>query len=179
MGIHGHGTGICRGFTLLELLVTLTIAAILLVLGVPSLREFSAEQQLKSAVGNLHNDLLLARSEAVLRNSIVVACPGYGGSGCSGAADGWLVFEDVNGDRQYQLDEPLLRRGQVFEDLLISGSSGRTAIGFFPDGSAPGSNSSIAFCGAGGTSRARRLVISNVGRIRRDSYPQIDPSDCP
>ena len=40
MDIHGHGSG----FTVLELLVTLSIAAILLAAGVPSLQQFTQRQ---------------------------------------------------------------------------------------------------------------------------------------
>ena len=75
MGIEGHGTGgrFVRGITLLELMITVSIAAILLVVGIPSFKEFMARQRMKAAVGSLHNDLLMARSEAVHRNAVVVA----------------------------------------------------------------------------------------------------------
>jgi type IV fimbrial biogenesis protein FimT len=178
MHIQGHGTG----FTVLELLVTLTIAAILLGAGAPSLQQFTQRQHMKAAVGSLHNDLLLARSEAVFRNLEVVACPGDPASGCSGAGDwsrGWIVFADGSGDRQRQSGEPLLRHGQWFERMRITSSANRSNIRFHPDGSAPGSNAGIAFCGGGGPDHARRLVVSNVGRIRREDYPEIDPADCP
>jgi type IV fimbrial biogenesis protein FimT len=102
--------------------------------------------------------------------------------GCSGASDwsqGWIVFGDANGDRQRQNGETLLRHGQWVERLRITGSAGRSSIRFYADGSAPGSNAGIAFCGPGGPAQARRLVVSNVGRIRREDYPEIDPADCP
>jgi len=170
------------GFTVLELLITLTIAAILLVTGIPSLQSFSDRQRMKAAVGTLHNDLLLARSEAVFRGMEVIACPGDRATGCAGSSDwsdGWIVFGDANGDRERQPDEALLRHGQWFERLRITGSAGRTGVRFFPDGSAPGSNSSIWFCGMDGPAQARRLIISNAGRIRRDLGLDIDPELCP
>jgi type IV fimbrial biogenesis protein FimT len=126
MDIHGHGTG----FSVLELLVTLTIAAILLAAGVPSMQQFTQRQHMKAAVGSLHNDLLLARSEAVFRNLEVVACPGEPAGGCTGGTDwsrGWIVFGDDSGDRQRQASEALLRHGQWFS-VRISGSSGAAAL---------------------------------------------------
>ena len=170
------------GFTVLELLVTLTIAALLLVTGIPSLQSFSDRQRMKAAVGTLHNDLLLARSEAVFRGAEVIACPGDRTAGCAGSSDwsgGWIVFDDHNGDQEHQSGEPLLRHGQWFERLRITGSTGRTRVRFFPDGSAPGSNSSIWFCGMDGPAQARRLIISNAGRIRRDLGTGIDATLCP
>ncbi len=184
MHIHGHGISMQKhaGFTVLELLVTLVIAAILLLAAVPGLQQFSWRQHMRAAVGNLHNDLLVARSEAVFRNVSVVACPGDPARGCVGSSDwsgGWIVFADDSGDRQHQPAETLIRRGQVFEALAISGSAGRRSVRFLADGSAPGSNGTIGFCGLGGSAQARRLVISNIGRIRRDDYPAIDPANCP
>ena len=178
MDIHGHGTG----FTVFELMVTLAAAAILLGLAVPSYESFINRQHMKAAVAGLHNDLLAARSQAVYRGMIVVACPGGPATGCSGLSDwsgGWIVFEDQNGDRQLDAGEPLLRHGQPPRAVLIRAPSSRPELRFFPDGSTPGSNGSIGLCGRAGPAGARRLVISNIGRIRRDVYPGIDPARCP
>jgi len=184
MGVQGHGTGNRRitGFTVLEVLVTLVIATILLLTAVPAFQQFTWKQHMRAAVGNLHNDLLTARSEAVFRNASVVACPGNPVAGCTGSSDwgkGWIVFADGSEDRQRQPDEVLIRQGQVFEALTISGSAGRSSIRFLPDGSAPGSNGTIGFCGRGGPQQARKLVVSNIGRIRRDEFATVDPQFCP
>ena len=178
MQIHGHGTG----FTVIELMVTISIATILLVTAVPSFREFTLAQRMKAAIGSLHNDLMMGRSEAVNFNTRVVACPGDPAEGCSGLSDwssGWIVFADDNADRQFQQTEILVRHGQGFRDLHILGSAGRNDIRFFPDGSTPGSNGSISFCGPGGPEKARKLVVSNLGRIRRDTAEGINPGFCP
>jgi type IV fimbrial biogenesis protein FimT len=180
----GSSTGNSRqtAFTVLELLVTLAIAAILLLTAAPALQQFTWRQHMRAGLGNLHNDLLTARSEAVFRNVAVVACPGNPLAGCAGSSDwsrGWIVFQDVNGDREHQAVETLVRTGQVFETLGIFSSNGRDHVRFLPDGSAPGSNSTISFCGLGGPALARKLVISNIGRIRRDLHPAIDTAFCP
>jgi len=184
MHIHGHGTGCTRqdGFTVLELMITLSIASILLLTGIPTFQQFTLKQDMSAAIASLHNDLLMGRSEAVFRNERIVACPGSPAEGCSGASHwgaGWIVFGDSNGDRQRQDSETVIRHGQGFERLSIQGSAGRSDIRFFPDGSTPGSNGSITFCGPGGPENARKLVISNLGRIRRDTAPDLDPAFCP
>jgi type IV fimbrial biogenesis protein FimT len=183
MHIHGHGTG-CNnqdGFTVLELMITLSIASILLIIGVPSFQQFTMKQHMSAAIASLHNDLLMGRSEAVYRNARVIACPGSPAEGCSGSnhwSIGWIVFADSNGDRQRQEGEAIVRHGNAFENLDIRGSAGRSDIRFLPDGSAPGSNASITFCGRGGPGKARKLVISNLGRIRRDTISDLDPALC-
>jgi len=178
MHIHAHGTG----FTVFELMVTLAVAAILLGLAAPSFESFTNRQRMKAAVTGLHQDLQAARSQAVFRGAEVIACPGTPDNGCSGGSDwsnGWIVFEDDNGDQQRQETETLLRHGQGHEAITIHAPPSRPQIRFFPDGTTPGSNGSIGLCGRDGPDGARRLVVSNIGRIRRDLYPGIDPSLCP
>jgi type IV fimbrial biogenesis protein FimT len=177
MKIHAHGTGA----TVFELMVTLSIAAILLATAVPSYETFTNRQRMKAAVNGLHSDLLAARSQAVYRNAVVVACPGAPASGCVGGSkwtDGWIVYEDSNGDRQFQEEENLLRHGQPHGSVAIHSPANRPDVRFFPDGSTPGSNASIGLCGRGGPQHARRLVISNIGRIRRDTFPAVNAALC-
>ena len=184
MQIQGHGTA-CRfepAFTVLELMITLSVACILLLTGIPSFQQFAFRQHMKAALASLHNDLMRARSEAVYRNMRVISCPGSPATGCSGASDwstGWIVFADSNVDRQRQQDETIIRHGLGIDNLNIHSSAGRTDIRFFPNGSAPGSNGSITFCGLGGPDKARKLVISNMGRIRRDSAAGLNETRCP
>jgi type IV fimbrial biogenesis protein FimT len=178
MNIRAHGTGT----TVLELMVTLAIAAVLVTAGLPSFQWYLHRQHVRAAVNQLHHDLLLARAEAVYRNAIVIACPGAPGSGCANGPDwsgGWIVFEDGDGDRALSAMEPVIRHGQSLQDVRILTTSGRGPLRFFPDGDAPGTNMSISLCGRDGPSGARKLVVSNIGRIRRDTWPDLDPSRCP
>ena len=55
------------GFTLLELLMVVTVAGILLAAGMPSFREALAAQRAKAAVSEMHLSMLMARSEAIKR----------------------------------------------------------------------------------------------------------------
>jgi type IV fimbrial biogenesis protein FimT len=74
------------GFTLIELIVVLTISAIFLGLAIPAFREFTASQRVKNAAFDFAAAMLLARSEAVKRNGSVTVTPAAGGW-----ANGWTV----------------------------------------------------------------------------------------
>lgn len=158
------------GFTALELVIALAIAAILLVAGVPALRQFTMQQRMRAAVSTLHSSLVLARAEAIVRTGRTVACPHSDGGPCSPVGEwhtGWQIFQDLNDDREWQSAEPLLRRVRALDGLRILSSRHRTRLRFFPNGSAPGSNATIVFCDGRGPGAAYQLTVSPSGRIRR------------
>lgn len=176
------GVPLANGLTILEILVTLGIAAILLLAGIPTFSDFTLRQRMNAVVNSLHSDLNLARGQAIHRFTTVTACPGNPQDGCVGGSDwsgGWIVFSDLNDDRQRQDTEPLSRHGHGDERITILSAASRPDVRFFPNGSAPGSNGSISLCGPRGPAHARKLVISNLGRIRRDLAPDLDESRCP
>ena len=88
-----------RGFTLLELMITLLIAGIILSIGVPSFRGVMQNQRMTSATNELVMSLNLAKSEAIKRVVYVSVCKSSNGVTCGDAAtswrDGWIVFANA------------------------------------------------------------------------------------
>lgn len=74
-----------RGLTLMELMVTVAIMAILLVLAVPSFNAFLARGRLTGAAEALAQDLQLAKSEALRRNAEVRFSFSPGSTWCYGS----------------------------------------------------------------------------------------------
>jgi type IV fimbrial biogenesis protein FimT len=178
MAIERHGSG----FTLLECLIVISLLAILLVQGIPALRDYGLRQRMSAAMHALHSHLAMARDDAVRFNVDMVICPGHTNSGCrddSNWDSGWLVFEDLNGDHAFQDGERLVAAEPGLEHIMIRSSGGRRYLRFVPNGSSPGSNSSISFCDLRGQAAARKLIISNLGRIRRESAPDTRSDSCP
>ena len=68
------------GFTLIELMIALTVAAVLLMEGVPSFFEFLRNSEIRSTTESIVNGLRLARSEAANRNKPVRFTLAGGGS---------------------------------------------------------------------------------------------------
>lgn len=163
--------------------MVVALAGILLILGIPALQGFGQRQRMSAAMNALHSQLQLARNQAIHLNAQAVVCPGSAAGGCeddSDWSDGWIVFTDFNADQQFEAElDSLLRAEPGLEQLLVRSTSGRSRVRFFPNGSAPGSNGSITFCDARGPLHARKLVLSNLGRIRRDQAEGLDPRHCP
>lgn len=74
------------GFTIIELMIVVAIAAILALLAMPSMQDTVLNQRVRKSVSDMHLSLLYARSEAIKRNSTINVIRG-------GAtwADGWTV----------------------------------------------------------------------------------------
>jgi type IV fimbrial biogenesis protein FimT len=86
------------GFTLIELMITMAIVAILLTVGVPSLKTFMQGNQLIAATNELVSALHVARSEAIKLNKKVTVCASADGKKCANSKDwaqGWIVFVDA------------------------------------------------------------------------------------
>jgi prepilin-type N-terminal cleavage/methylation domain-containing protein len=92
------------GLTLVELLVAMSIAAILAAIALPSFASFIDEQRLRAVTNELVADLNLARSEAIKRNTRVLVCPKAGQSqnycdpNTKNWKNGWVVCYDVDQD---------------------------------------------------------------------------------
>lgn len=75
------------GFSLVELMVVISVLAILMSIAVPSFQELIASQRVRAAASALYDSLLLARSEAIKRNSTVTLT-----ANSSNLANGWNVL---------------------------------------------------------------------------------------
>jgi type IV fimbrial biogenesis protein FimT len=90
--MNGQTTGATRGFTLIELMVTIAIAAILLTIALPNFNNFVMNNRMATQANDLITALNLARSEAVKRNASVTVCKSSDGVNCVGSwSQGWAV----------------------------------------------------------------------------------------
>lgn len=73
-------------FTIIEILIAITILAILAAVGAPSLRNTLISSQVRSAASDLYSSVVLARSEAIKRAGVIDVSPVS-----SNWANGWTV----------------------------------------------------------------------------------------
>jgi len=88
-----------RGFSLLEILIVITIIGILLTIGMPSFQGMISQNQINTQADSLFHDLNFARITAINRSTSVSACPSINSTSCTGGTDfgvGWIVFVDNN-----------------------------------------------------------------------------------
>lgn len=85
-----------RGFNLVELIVTLTVAGVLMAVAAPALQTFVSSNRLTSQINDLIADINLTRNEAIKRNTTTGVCvTDVGGTSCAASgnwANGWLVY---------------------------------------------------------------------------------------
>ncbi|MEX0962622.1 MAG: GspH/FimT family pseudopilin [Pseudohongiellaceae bacterium] len=89
-----------KGYSLIELLVTVAILSILLAVSLPNFQDTIESNVTNSQAKLFMTTLNLARSEAIKRGSNVGICPSDDGVDCLAGSwsTGWIVFLDVNGD---------------------------------------------------------------------------------
>ena len=156
------------GWTLLELLICLSLVGLILGWGLPSFGTVSRNAAQTSRVNLFIQAIYLARSEAIKRNGVVSLCPTFDGTSCQPAADwqsGWLIF--VNDDRDSPAardpDEELLRVYEPWDGGHIL--SNRSTLSFRAYGQM-GVTATVAFCDDRGAAAAKAVIISQTGRPR-------------
>ena len=160
------------GFTLIELMVTVAVMAILAMIAVPNFYTTLRRHQLQSAVGSLQGALAYARTEAVLRQYSVSICPSGGSTAtCSSSSDysqGWLIYTtQAAAGSAYAAggSMTLLRVGQG-ESHASAIASVAKPISFGPQGQVVGgAAASFEFCGRTGSSGNGQSTAAVPGRL--------------
>lgn len=186
-----------NGFTLYELLITVTIIGVVLTIGVPNLGDFTRNSRITGTTNDLHGSFFLARSEAARAKQNITICasgnPLAAEPTCGGAsfADGWIVFVDVDQDtnRDAGVDENVLKTFPPVDDALHINTNGVDRFSFEATGLGTAGVPFVAMIcddrgntlAPGGESAARRIVVTPIGRstIIRDQQTIADGTASP
>lgn len=165
-----------RGFTIVELMITILVLSLLAGIGVPAFQSTVMNNRMTSQINALVTSLNQARSEAIKQNRDVVVCRSTDSSSCAGSGSswgqGWLVFVDENengsidgggnncdgsGDCKLSVQSTLSGNIQVDANVnqLIYNGRGTS-----------NTNGTFTFCDSRGAEEAKAIIISNTGRPR-------------
>ena len=130
------------GFTLIEMLITIAIAAILMGIAIPSFRYITNSNRIASELNGLLGDLQLARSEAIKEGRTITVCQSNDGASCSNSTSwegGWIVFSDPTNVGVYDAGEVYIRKQKRFSgtDTFVA-SNNVSVITFNREGYAVG-----------------------------------------
>ena len=108
-----------RGFTMIQLMIALTIVAILTGVAIPSYKYITNTSRIAGEINNLLGDMQYARFQAIKQGQTITICSSTTGTSCTGVSGttwntGWIVFDDANGNGTVDAGESVIRVQQAF-----------------------------------------------------------------
>lgn len=166
-----------KGFTIVELMISVVVAAILLALASPSFVEFTKNRRIIAQANEFISTLSLARSEALKRVSRVTVCASSSGTSCTGSwGEGYIVFNDDDNDGTVDGGEPILKVVSALAGSnTLDGSSDVAAyVSYVASGhskltSGAFQSGNIALCDDRGATHGKAIAVNVTGRVRVES----------
>lgn len=138
-----------RGFSMIELMITIAVAAILLAMAIPSFTSFLNANRVTSQANELLATFQIARIESIRRGARVVVCGSNNANAatpsCSAGASwlGWIAFVDADRDNIFDAGETLLQANLLSGVTATASSDVGALITFRSDGLARKSDGTI------------------------------------
>lgn len=166
------------GFTLIELMVTIAVLAILLSIAIPSFQNMMLNNRIAAQANQVITALNYTRSEAVKRAATATVCSTNGGVACAGSTNwstGWMAFADADGDGTVDGGEAVLRVWPALDGSNTLNAGAHLRVTFAATGFATGFNDTFRLCDERGKDDARAITINAMGR----SYVKKGTTECP
>ncbi len=159
-----------HGFTLIELMATLAVAAIVLSMGVPNMRSLLRNNQLTAATNTFVSSLNVARSEAIKQGRNATLCVSQDQATCSGTdwRLGWLAWVDSDSDGVLDAPGEIIR---MAEPLPVSMTVNSAQSNFQVDaqGAVSSPNVTLTVCDNRSGETGRQLRIMATGGVSLNS----------
>jgi len=163
------------GFTLVEVLVVLSITAIIVGAATPSFMNIVANNRVVSATNELVTTMNLAKSEAIRSGMTTVLCTSQTANQCNDAAswnDGLLLFQDSDNSGNVSNNERIIKVIPASDDSLefAYGTANINRVNFRANGQI-NLNGHFCFKNSYEEDNSRAVVITQAGRIRSEKQP--------
>ena len=151
-----------KGFTLIELMISISIVSIMLLIGVFSTKDILIKNRVNSKIDSIAQALRFARNEAILKNKVITFCKSKDHKTCSGTWNDGQIIKDDSGNiiRVFQAipkkDKLTWKSSFNKDDFLKFENTGQTLNG---------QRGTFVYC-PHESQRAKSIIISQTGRIR-------------
>jgi type IV fimbrial biogenesis protein FimT len=162
---------------LIELLVTIAVAAVLISLAVPSFRVFVQNSRIATQTNDLVTDISFARSEAIKSGATASLCTSAAGLACDGGGNwsaGRLVWVDTNGNNALDAGEVRRFREQLAGANTLNVTPATDPLTFNNRGTPTGgAAAAITFsvCDDRGVADGRDVTVNPLGQTRASGPP--------
>jgi type IV fimbrial biogenesis protein FimT len=162
-----------KGFTLIELMTALALAAILLSMAVPALDSFTTNARQTGAINDFVSSLHIARNTAITTNARVTVCASSGGDWCEAVTweQGWIAFSDQNSNQAIDGNDRIIAAASGIARLSIQSAEFGQALQYRPNGrvinaTATGNSGQFTVCDNRGEDHAKVIIVDLSGRPR-------------
>lgn len=170
-----------RGVTLVEMMFTILIMAVLAMLAIPSWRDASLGSRLTATANSLHGSIQIARSEAIKANVPIILCVSTDGETCAGSGDwdqGWIVQRTITDSDGNEDVDVLHSEPAQTNSFKVVEASGLTELTFQPIG-VGASAASFTVCREDPLGNQERVISVTATGIASVTTPDPAIGDCP
>ncbi len=168
-----------KGFTLIELMITIAIAAIVMAIGVPAFQDMIRNNRIIAQTNDVMSALNFARGEAIKRGRPVVLCKSSDGAACATSGNwdqGWMIFVDTNNNAAADSGEEILRVHDALTggNTLVGNGNVSTYISYSSDGVTRLKNGgsfqsgTLTFGLCNSSHEKNKITINKTGRVKID-----------
>jgi len=154
-----------RGFTLIEMIVVLTVIGILVGIAAPALSTFVHSNRLVTATNDLVADFSLARNEAIKRSRVTGVCKSSDGTSCTNTgtwASGWIVFADTNDSGGWSAGDEIIRSHEALTKITVPTAAADSVL-YNRAGSITAGTGAYSICSSA-IHQTRDVTLSTTGR---------------
>ena len=157
-----------HGFSILELLVVLSIIGISLSMALPGFEKLTTHVRATTSLNNLRTSIKYAQSEALKRHNPVRLCPSDDGHNCDASGhweNGWIVYVDNSGKSVRSDADPILKVFGPTKGVSIRKNGQYLTVTLNASGQVS-LNRSFNFCQLETRFPLYRLVLIHSGQLR-------------